>query len=135
MAGKLKGNTNDNAKNPHPGVPLKIDVLMELIRKYKGNISRVADAIGTTRGIVRRRIDSVEELKQALLDERERWIDDIEESVLNRAADQQDTALQTFILKTQARSRGYDINEASQTAKDIASAAFAFIMDKSKPTT
>ena len=49
-----------------------------------------------------------------------------------RAIESNDTGLQCFILKTQGRSRGYDQDEMKNCAKDIATAAFDFIINKSK---
>ena len=43
-----------------------------------------------------------------------------------------DTGLQAFILKTQARHRGYDQNEEKNQAQAIATAAFDYILSKSK---
>ena len=128
-----KGNKlGDKAKRPKPGIPLvKEDVLM-LIKKHKGNLSRVADSLGTTRQLLRRKCDADSELGEALLEARERWLDDIEESVLSRANETQDTALQCFVLKTQGRHRGWDQDEAKNAAKDIATAAFDFIVSKQK---
>ena len=128
-----KGNKlGEKAKRPHPGIPLDKNVILELIIKTHGNLSRVADSMGTNRGTVRRRCDNDPELKQALEDARERYLDALEESVFDRAIDSNDTGLQCFILKTQGKSRGYDQSEAQNTAKDIASAAFDFILNKSK---
>ncbi len=107
-------------------------MILELIHKYRGNLSRIADSIGSSRTAIREKINREEHLKQALADTRERWIDEIEESVLARAYDSNDTALQAFVLKTQARHRGWDQSEAQNTAKDIATAAFDFIVNKSK---
>ena len=136
MAGfpsKEKGNKlGDKAKQPRPGVPLDKNTLLDLIAKTHGNLSRVADSMGTTRYSIRRRCDADEELKQALLDARERIIDELEESVWDRARDSNDTTLQLFLLKTQARHRGYEQDEAKNAAKDIATAAFDFIVNKSK---
>lgn len=136
MAGfpsKAKGNQlGEKAKQPHPGVPLDKDVMLELITKHKGNLSRVADAMGTNRYCIRRRCDADPELKEALESARERWLDDIEESVLSRASESNDTALQCFVLKTQGRHRGWEQDEAKHAAKDIATAAFDFIVNKSK---
>lgn len=139
MAGfpsKAKGNLKgDKAKQPRPGVPLDKNKLLELIASTHGNISRVADAIGSTRSCVRRRIDSDKELQEALENARERIIDELEESVWERAIESKDTTLQLFLLKTQARHRGYDQDEAKNAAKDIATAAFDFIISKQpKPT-
>ncbi len=136
MAGfpsKAKGNkVGEKAKHPKPGIPLDKNQILELIVKTHGNISRVADALGTTRGTVRRRCDADEQLKQALEDARERFIDELEESVWDRARESSDTTLQLFLLKTQAKHRGYDQSEAQNAAKDIATAAFDFIINKSK---
>ena len=136
MAGfpsKEKGNRlGEKAKQPRPGVPLDKNQILELIKKTHGNLSRVADALGSTRTSLRRRIDSDKELKDALEEARERIIDELEESVWDRAQNSNDTTLQLFLLKTQAKHRGYEQDEAKNTAKDIATAAFDFIINKSK---
>lgn len=140
MAGfpsKAKGNKlgESPVKQPRPGVPLDKNKLLELIAATHGNLSRVADAMGTNRYCVRRRVDSDQELKSALEDARERIIDELEESVWDRANNSNDTTLQLFLLKTQAKHRGYDQDEAKNAAKDIATAAFDFIVSKSKQST
>lgn len=128
-----KGNkVGEKAKHPKPGIPLDKNQILLLIPKTHGNLSRIADALGTTRGTVRRRCDADPELKTALEDARERVIDGLEESVWDRAMNSNDTALQLFLLKTQARHRGYEQDEAKNAAKDIATAAFDFIINKSK---
>lgn len=128
-----KGNkVADVARKPKPGCPLDPNVAKELIIKYSGNLSRAADALGTSRGALRGLVDRHPDLQQTLKDQRERWIDDIEESVLSRANESNDTALQCFVLKTQGRHRGWDQDEAKNAAKDIAAAAFDFIISKSK---
>lgn len=136
MAGfpsKAKGNQlGEKAKQPRPGVPLDKNTMLRLIIESHGNLSRVADAMGTNRSCVRRRCDADPELKQALEDARERIIDELEESVWDRALESKDTALQLFLLKTQARHRGYDQDEVKNAAKDIATAAFDFIVNKTK---
>ena len=70
------------------------------------------------------KIVTFEEL-QALEDARERRIDQLERSCWDDAIEHHDTALRCFLLKTQARHRGYDQDEAKNAAKDIATAAFA----------
>ena len=100
--------------------------------KHGGNLSRVADAIGSNRYVIRRRCDADPELKQALENARERQIDELEENVWDRAKNSNDTTLQLFLLKTQAKHRGYEQDEAKNAAKDIATAAFDFIVNKSK---
>lgn len=129
-----KGNAKGESpvKQPRPGVPLDKNLLLNLIAKHSGNLSRVADACGSNRAVIRRRCDADPELKQALENARERLIDDIEDSVFQRAVDSNDTALQCFVLKTLGRHRGWEQDEAKNAAKDIATAAFDFILNKSK---
>ena len=122
----------DKARRPQPAIPVDSSLVMQLITKYGGNISQIADAIGCNRSTIQRKIDREPELKDALVASRERWIDDIEQSVFTRANSSNDTALQCFVLKTQAKHRGWEQSEAQNTAKDIATAAFDFIVNKSK---
>jgi hypothetical protein len=134
MAGFPKGDKikGDKAKHPKPGIPLDKNVLITLIKEEHGNLSRCADRLGTTRHAIRRRCDDDADLGQALEDARERRIDQLERSCWDDAIEHHDTALRCFLLKTQARHRGYDQDEAKNTAKDIATAAFDFILNKSK---
>ena len=129
---KRENKTGDKAKRPKPGVPLNKDVIAQLIVKHKGNVSRVADAIGSQRGVIRGVIDRNPDLIQLLADQRERQIDELEKSCWDDAIEHRDTALRCFLLKTQARGRGYDQDEAKNAAKDIATAAFDFIIQKTK---
>ena len=132
-----KGNKRgDKAKRPMPGIPLNKITLIELIAKHRGNLARVADALGTTRGCIRRRCQDDKELGEALEDARERAIDELEKACWDDAISSKDTALRCFLLKTQAKHRGYDQDEAKNAAKDIATAAFDFIISKQpKPLT
>ncbi len=128
-----KGNKlGEKAKHPKPGIPFDKKTIHDLIVKLAGNLSRVADTIGSSRGAIRNFVDRDEELKQVLKDCRERQIDNLEESVFQRAVDSNDTTLQLFVLKTQAKHRGWEQSEAQNAAKDIATAAFDFIVNKSK---
>lgn len=124
--------TGEKAKRPMPGIPLDHKVIGDLLVKHRGNVSKVADCMGTARHCIRQVIDKDVELQQVLKDTRERWLDDIEVSVLSRADESNDTALQCFVLKTQGKHRGWEQNEAQNNAKDIATAAFDFILNKSK---
>jgi hypothetical protein len=128
-----KGNKiGEKAKRPMPGIPLDKKIIADLIPKTRGNVSQIADMMGTVRHAVRAVIDRDEELQRLLKDSRERQIDQLEDCVFDRAMEGQDTTLQLFLLKTQARHRGYDQSEAQHAAKDIATAAFDFILNKSK---
>lgn len=129
---KPEKKAGEKAKRPHAGIPLNPKTIAELLVKHRGNISKVADTMGTTRNSVKNVIDREPELQVVLKDTRERWLDDIEVSVLARADESNDTALQAFVLKTQGRHRGWDQSEAQHSAKDIATAAFDFILNQSK---
>lgn len=133
MAGFPKGDKRaDRAKRPMPGIPHDKSAVESLIIQYKGNLSRTADALGTNRNVIRKIIENDEHLTQVLEDCRLRKIELIEDAVYDRAAESQDTALQAFVLKTQGRNRGWDQSEAQHAAKDIATAAFDFIINRSK---
>lgn len=132
-----KGNKlGEKAKRPHAGCPLDKNLIEKLVVECQGNLSRVADRIGSTRGAVRNVIDRHPDLQELLKQCRERQIDELEASVFDRAMESNDTTLQLFLLKTQGRHRGYEQDEVKNSAKDIATAAFAFILDKAnKPAT
>lgn len=119
------------ASRPHVGVKIDEDVISKLIIKFNGNLSRAAQSLGCSRGAIVNRVHNNPDLKQLLADQRERWIDDLEQSCFERAVDG-DTTLSMFLLKTQARHRGYDLDMSNHQAKDIATAAFEFILNKSK---
>jgi hypothetical protein len=128
-----KGNKlGEKAKRPKPGMPFDKKTIEDLIVRYSGNLSRAAEAIGSSRGAVRNFVDRHEDVKQLLKDQRERQLDELEDAVFHRAIDTNDTTLQLFLLKTQGKHRGYEQSEAQNTAKDIATAAFDFILNKSK---
>ncbi len=126
-----KGNKiGEVAKRPKPGVPLDVKLVGELITKHGGNLSRVADTLGSQRGVIRGVVDRNPELQEILKHARERLLDELEASCFEDAINDKDTGLRCFLLKTQGKSRGYDQSEAQNAAKDIASAAFAFILEK-----
>lgn len=128
-----KGNKiGEKAKRPMKGTPLDKNQVMELLKRYHGNVSKTADSMGCARSSIQRLIDQDEEIANARHQARERFIDELEECTWNRAVEGNDTTLQLFLLKTQARSRGYEQSEAQHMAKDIATAAFDFIVNKSK---
>ncbi len=126
-----KGNkVGEIAKRPKPGCPLDEKVIAKLITECTGNLSRVADRIGSSRGAIRNVVDRHPFLQDLLKQARERQLDALEQSVFDRAIETNDTTLQLFLLKTQGKSRGYDQDEAKNAAKDIATAAFDFIISK-----
>lgn len=133
MAGFPKGDkrNGEKAKRPHAGIALDKQLIIDTIKKYHGNLSRAADAMGTSRHVLRDRADKDEEINKALIDSRERYIDQLEDSVWERAIDSNDSTIQIFLLKTAGRKRGYDQDMQNATG-DIAKAAFDYVLNKSK---
>jgi len=128
-----KGNKlGEVAKQPHPGIPLTKEQVQPLIKRLNGNLARIADSIGTTRGCVRRLIDKHEDLKEELEQARERILDELEDATWQDAIENKDPAMRCFLLKTRGRHRGYDQDDNKNMARDIATAAFDFIVNKSK---
>jgi len=134
MAGFPKGKNRlgETAKQPRAGIPLDRSVIKELILKHNGNLSMVADRMGTNRHTVRNHCDADPELQKALEDARERRLDDLENATWQDAVERPDPAMRCFLLKTIGRHRGYEQDDNKNAAKDIARAAFDFILDKSK---
>ena len=127
--GKKKG---DKALRPKPGLKLDKETIISLLLKLGGNISATADAIGCNRQAIHSWVERDPDVRQACHQARERKVDKLEETVWDRAVREKDTSLQIFLLKTIARKRGYEQNEAQNTAKDIATAAFDFIVNQAK---
>ena len=117
-------------KRPHPGVPLDSAVIIDLVHKHKGNLSRVADAIGCARSTIQDKMNREPEIKKAVTDERERFVDELEDSCEHQAIHEKDTALKIFLLKTRARARGYEQDMNPNATQDIAKAAFDFVLNR-----
>lgn len=128
---KGANSTGTKAKRPHAGIPLDKQVIIDTIRKYNGNLSRAAEAMGTSRHVLRDRADKDEDINKTLTDSRERYLDTLEDSVWERAIDSNDSTIQIFLLKTAGRKRGYD-QDQQNGVQDIAKAAFEFVLNKSK---
>jgi hypothetical protein len=129
---KGKQRLGETTRKPMKGVPLKPEQVKPLIKKLNGNMSRIAESLGVTRGTLRYMIEHNPELSQDLEDARERVIDELEDVTWQDAIENKDPAMRCFLLKTRARHRGYDQDECKNMAKDIATAAFDFIVNKSK---
>lgn len=128
---KKENIVGEKSKRPHPGVPFDDKQIKDLIIAHNGNLSRVADQLGSHRHCIRRRCDNNPELRKVLDDSRERLLDDLEEHSWHRAQ-KGDTPLSIFLLKTIGKSRGYEMESSSAHAQDIAKAAFDFVINKSK---
>ena len=120
------------ARDPKRGVPLAAtdDDVLRAIKAQRGNMSRIADVFSVARSTIHDRIQRNPILKQALADERERFVDDLEDACEHQAVNDKDTTLKIFLLKTRARTRGYEQDNNSNATQDIAKAAFDFVLNK-----
>ena len=80
--------------------------VIEAIEKMSGNVSAVARACGVSRQAIYQYMDKYPELKEFLHQQREELIDNVESSIFRQALAGNITAM-IFILKTQARERGW----------------------------
>ena len=122
------------SRYPHlHGIPFKAtpNDIISAVRKYKGNISKVADHFGVCRLTIQKRVDSIPEIKEAVEQERERFVDALEQVCEKDALEQpSQVALRVFLLKTRGQKRGYSMKEDGNVAQDIAKAAFDFVLNK-----
>lgn len=119
------------ATRPKPGIPLDVSVVAKLINTHTGNLTRVAKALGVARFSIQQLVDRYPDLQQTVKDQRERQIDLLEQSAFERATEG-DNQLTIFLLKTQAKHRGYGFDENASAAQGVATAAFQFILNRSK---
>lgn len=71
------------------------------------------------------------EVKEAVEQERERFVDALEEVCEIDALEQpSQVALRMFLLKTRGQKRGYSMKEDGNNVQDIAKAAFEFVLNK-----
>lgn len=103
-----KDNTSGiKAKHPSNGVKIDTQLILDAIRKHRGNISRAADMLGVTRGCLQLRSEKEDVIKQTIAECRERFIDETENVLQNKVLDG-DTTSVLFTLKTIGRKRGYE---------------------------
>ncbi len=95
-------------KGGYPGRRIKYSVtdIMDALKKYKGNISWAARALGCDRSTIYRRIEKSPTLQKAVEDERESMIDLAESSLLRAVNDGEAWAV-SLTLKTIGKNRGY----------------------------
>jgi hypothetical protein len=120
----------DYARKPQGGVKIDSSLIIEAIRKARGNISRAADKIGMSRQHLHSRINAEEELKTVLEECRERFLDETED-VFQAKVLSGDTVSMLFALKTIGRKRGYD-QDRDVIAESATRGALDFIFNRSK---
>lgn len=118
------------ARRPSNGVKISTDLIIEALRKTRGNISRAADKIGVTRNCLHLRINKEPEIKAVVDEFRERFLDDLEDVFQNKAL-QGDTTAGLFLLKQLGKSRGYSFEDNSVT-QNITKGILDFVVNRSK---
>lgn len=105
-------------------------MIIEALRKTRGNISRAADKIGVTRSCLHLRINKEPEIKAVVDEYRERFLDDLEDVFQNKAL-QGDTTAGLFLLKQLGKNRGYSFEDNSVT-QNITKGILDFVVNRSK---
>ena len=118
------------ALRPQCGVKISTEMIIESIKKTRGNISRAADKIGCDRHTLHLRINKEPAIKQVLDSCRERFLDDLED-VTQAKALSGDTTMSMFLLKCLGRKRGYEF-ERDQIAESTTKGVLEFVFNKSK---
>lgn len=120
----------NKAKKPMSGVKITAEMIKQALIKTRGNVSRASDLIGCCRHTLHLRINDDPSIKQVLDNCRERFLDDAEDVLQNKALSGDTTTL-LFSLKTLGKSRGYEL-ETNQIAESVTKGALDFIYNKSK---
>lgn len=112
------------------GVPLDKERIKVEIIKYRGNLTKVAQAMKCARFSLNRIVNTNPDVKEILDDARERLIDEVEDAFTKRAC-QGDVTACIFFLKTRARDRGYD-QDFKANSDALARAAIDYALNKSR---
>lgn len=119
------------ARKPMSGVKVSSELIIEAIKKTRGNLSRAADKLGMCRQSLYSRVNAEPEIKQVVDSCRERFLDDTED-VFQAKVLSGDTVSMLFALKTLGRKRGYDLVERDVIAESATRGALEFIFNRSK---
>jgi len=119
-----------NARQPQIGVKISSDLIIEAIKKTRGNISRAADKLGCCRHTIHLRIEAEPAIKQVLHNCRERFLDETED-VLQEKVLSGDTTSMIFTLKCLGKKRGYEF-DTNVVAESVTKGALEWVMNKSK---
>lgn len=85
---------------------ITVEMIMEALPRFNGNLSAVAIALKCSRGTIYNRIHGSEELQEMVANQRESTLDDLESELFAQAMNGNITAL-IFALKTAGFRRGY----------------------------
>ena len=120
----------NRSRKPSNGVKIDTDLIIEAIRKCRGNISRAADKIGICRQTLHSRINQEVEIKAVVDECRERFLDNLEDVFQNKALSG-DTVSGLFLLKTIGKKRGYD-QDRDVIVESATRGVLDFIVNRSK---
>jgi len=128
--GYSKNPIGNKSRKPSNGVKMDAKLIIEAIRKCRGNISRAADKIGICRQTLHTRINQESEIKAVVDECRERFLDDLEDVFQNKALSG-DTVSGLFLLKTIGKKRGYD-QDRDVIVESATRGVLDFIVNRSK---
>mgnify|MGYP001604277843 FL=1 len=120
----------NRSRKPSNGVKIDTDLIIEAIRKCRGNISRAADKIGICIQTLHSRINQEVEIKAVVDECRERFLDNLEDVFQNKALSG-DTVSGLFLLKTIGKKRGYD-QDRDVIVESATRGVLDFIVNRSK---
>lgn len=127
---KNEQRTADKARKPSNGVKIETQMIIDALRKTRGNIARAADKIGVSRSCLHLRINKEKEIKNVVDECRERFLDDLEDVFQNKALSG-DTVSGLFLLKTIGKKRGYD-QDRDVITESVTRGALDFVLNRSK---
>ena len=120
----------EKARKPMSGVKISTDMIIEALKKTRGNISRAADKVGCCRHTLHSRINEEPIIKQVLDNCRERFLDETEDVFQNKVLSG-DTVSMLFALKTIGKKRGYD-QDRDVIVEGATRGILDFIVNRSK---
>ena len=123
-------NPDKKVRQPQSGVKISTELIIEALKKTRGNISRAADKIGCDRHTIQLRVNKEPEIKQVLDSCRERFLDETED-VLQEKVLSGDTSSMIFTLKCLGKKRGYEF-DTNVVAESVTKGALEWVMNKSK---
>ena len=87
----------------------------EQVEKYKGNIAAIARHFGVSRGTIYNRMADSSQLKKAIEDAQETFVDDVESALYDNALSG-NVAAQIFIMKAHPKAKKRGWSERSEIA-------------------
>lgn len=127
---KKKTRMADCARGGLSGVPICKEKIKEAIMKSRGNLTKAAISLKCSRTTIQNACKSNPDVQLILEEARERTIDAVEDTFLDKCI-AGDTTSNIFFLKTRARHRGYD-QDYRADVEAVTRAALDFALNKSR---